>query len=1027
MGFGSFKQVWRLTFGLALFFISEVIAAQNSYFQQEINYTIDARLNDVAHSLHAKIEVQYINNSNKALDTIYFHLWPNAYKDRNTALCKQLLQTNNSSLYFSKPEERGYIDSLDFKANGESLKWEFTKEYNDVCYLLLKHSLLPHDTLILSTPFYLKIPDAKFSRLGHTGQAYFLTQWYPKPAVFDEDGWHHMPYLDQAEFYSEFGSFDVRITVPRNYLLAATGDRIDSEEEDHFLNAKVQETMNYLEESTRRKNAMNFPPSDSLFKTVRFKQSRVHDFAWFADKRFYVLHDQVQMPLSTRVVDTWVFFTDKNFSKWKNAISYVNEATLFYSHLLGDYPYNHVTAVDGTIMAGGGMEYPNITVIGDVSSELELDITIAHEVGHNWFYGVLGSNERQFPFLDEGLNSFYEMRYARAKYPEKTLAVFSGLKPDSGASFFGLNNMPYWKEKEIAFFTSLKARRDQAINLPATHYSTYNIGASVYAKTALALDYLMDYMGEGNFDEAMQHYYKTFRFKHPKPHDFINALSEQSRFNLQAFDTCFLKSAGGIDYKIQSAKRQADGSYEINVKNKSEKFLAFNVYGYKHNKPVGIVWSDGFDKNKTVVFPPSDVDYFKLDGFDHLPDINRRNNYIKTKGAFKKAKPLQVNFLMKLGDPSKNQVSVLPLVGANFYNGFMLGAAFHNYALYKKRIEFYFSPFYAFQTKSITGFAELDFNFFPKKRIQQVTAGVKVKSFAYDYFNTEIINQNFSTTYKTLYFKFYKIAPFVELELKKRKATDKALQTMRYSSALLFVDSLDSSPITATQGPSADTKFSFVNRLTYLLKNKQIIHPNSLEADLQHTSEMIKLSATFVQQLTLTKTHYFELRLFTGSFLMGSSAEKSYYAFRSSAYSGYQDVQFESNFIARNERNGLGFSQFSETDGNLKVWTPWGQSSTWQAAVNIKSPQFFSLPLRAYVDVVFNDAAFLGTDRYLWDAGINLSLWRDVIEVYFPLWYSKDIGNALELNNVSRANTIRFTVNIHKFTPGKLVQNNVLK
>ena len=891
MIFGSFKQIWRPTFGLALFFVSAIASAQEPNFQQEVNYTIAVRLNDVTHSLHAGIEMEYINNSNTSLDTIYIHLWPNAYRDKNTALCKQLLKSKNTSLYFSKPEERGYIDSLDFKVDGVAVTWEYTKNCIDVCYLLLKKPLGPHDTLKITTPFYIKIPDAKFSRFGHVGQAYFITQWYPKPAVFDKDGWHPMPYLDQGEFYSEYGSFDVRITLPKNYLLAATGDRLDSEEEDYFLNTKVQETMNYLEESTRRKNAMEFPPSDSLFKTIHFKQSRVHDFAWFADKRYYVLHDQVQMPLSTRVVDTWVFFTDKNFSKWKNAITYVNESTLFYSHLLGDYPYNHITAVDGTIMAGGGMEYPNITVIGDAASALELDITIAHEVGHNWFYGILGSNERRFPFLDEGINSFYEMRYTRAKYPEKTLAVSAGLKLDSSASFFGLNKTPYWKEKELACFIALKARRDQAIDLPATQYSTYNIGAMVYAKTALALDYLMEYMGEGNFDEAMQHYYTKFRFNHPNPRDFIDALTEQSKFNLQAFDTCFLKSEGGSDYKIKSAKRQADGSYEIRVKNKSKHTLAFNVYGYKHNKPVGVVWSDGFDRNKTVVFPPSDVDYFKLDGFDHLPDINRRNNFIKTKGVFKKGKPTQVNFLINLDDPSKNQVSILPVAGINFYNGFMLGAAFHNYSLYKKRVEFYLAPFYAFQTKSISGFAELNFNFFPRKSIQQITAGVKLKSFAYDYFDTEIINQNFSTTYSRLYFDFYKISPFVELELKKRNPTDHITQHIRYSSTLLFIDSLDSSPITPTQGPKSSAKFSFVNNLTYLLSNKQIIHPFSFEVGLQHTGEMAKLSATFVQKLTLSKKHYFELRLFAGSFLMGSSAEKSYYAFRSSAYSGYQDVQ----------------------------------------------------------------------------------------------------------------------------------------
>src|SRR5204863_1450583 len=137
-------------------------------------------------------------------------------------------------------------------------------------------------------------------------------------------------------------------------------------------------------------NTMEFPPSAKEMKTIRFRQYRVHDFAWFADKRFFVLKDQIELPESKRKVDTWVFFTGKNWKYWKDATKYVNESTIFYSFLNGDYPYNHVTAVDGTIMAGGGMEYPNITVIGDVNSAFELDMVITHEVGHNWFYGILG-------------------------------------------------------------------------------------------------------------------------------------------------------------------------------------------------------------------------------------------------------------------------------------------------------------------------------------------------------------------------------------------------------------------------------------------------------------------------------------------------------------------------------------------------------------------------------------------------------------------------------------------------------------
>ena len=129
-----------------------------------------------------------------------------------------------------------------------------------------------------------------------------------------------------------------------------------------------------------------FPESSEKMKTIRYTQSRVHDFAWFADKRYKVLKGEVELPNSNRNVTTWAMFTPRNSNLWKDAIEYINDGTYYYSKWNGDYPYNQVTAVDGTISAGGGMEYPNVTVIGNTGNAMALEVVIVHEVGHNWFY-----------------------------------------------------------------------------------------------------------------------------------------------------------------------------------------------------------------------------------------------------------------------------------------------------------------------------------------------------------------------------------------------------------------------------------------------------------------------------------------------------------------------------------------------------------------------------------------------------------------------------------------------------------------
>ncbi|MCR9174246.1 MAG: M1 family metallopeptidase, partial [bacterium] len=380
---------------LTLFFLLITSAAfAQDYWQQEVNYNINVKLDDENHVLTAFEEFEYVNNSPDVLDTIYMHIWPNAYKNGETALAQQQYKNKKQTLVYGDDSKKGYIDSLDFKVDGKTVTWALHPEFIDVCYLVLNAPLQPGKSLVVSTPFRVKIPSGSISRLGHIKQSYQITQWYPKPAVYDKNGWNAFPYLNQGEFYSEYGSFDVSITLPENYVVGATGD-LQTASEIKFLNnradstaANIAQGTNYTEfgEVTERNG---FPASSQTMKTIRYTQKNVHDFAWFADKRFNVLKSEVKLPHSGRMVTSWAMYTESEANLWIKASEYLNDAVYYYSLWNGDYPYNNVTAVDGTISAGGGMEYPNVTVIGKSGSAYQLEVVIVHEVGHNWFYGQL--------------------------------------------------------------------------------------------------------------------------------------------------------------------------------------------------------------------------------------------------------------------------------------------------------------------------------------------------------------------------------------------------------------------------------------------------------------------------------------------------------------------------------------------------------------------------------------------------------------------------------------------------------------
>ena len=291
---------------LPLFLLPICGRTQSAYFQQEVNYKIDVRLDDTLHILTGDLDLEYVNHSPDTLSFIYFHLWPNGYKDPSTAFAKQKLRTGSTRFYFSSDKEKGNMTGLDFRVDGAPAILDF--QAADIAKLILPSPLIPGQRVRIRTPFRVKIP-AAFSRLGHVGQSYQITQWYPKPAVYDRDGWHPMPYLDMGEFYSEFGSFEVSITLPSNYVVGATGS-LEDPSEAAFLEQKAAADARYLTALPDQpvKAPDSFPASSPVRKTIHYRAGQVHDFAWFADKRFRVAKSAVTLP-SGRKVDTWVMFT----------------------------------------------------------------------------------------------------------------------------------------------------------------------------------------------------------------------------------------------------------------------------------------------------------------------------------------------------------------------------------------------------------------------------------------------------------------------------------------------------------------------------------------------------------------------------------------------------------------------------------------------------------------------------------------------------------------------------------------------
>ena len=520
-----------LLFTHAIYFVS---AQTTTYWQQRVNYDINISLNDADNTLHGYEKVEYVNNSPDTLNYIWFHIWPNAYKDETSAFYKQIGILNGRKDKLRKFKERGYIDSLAFKADGETVRFENHPQYNDVIKLMLIKPLYPGGRVTITTPFFVKIP-SYISRLGHEGQSYMITQWYPKPAVYDKEGWHPIPYLDMGEFYSEYGSFNVNIRLPSAYVVGATGLLQTTSERDLYQsigrrNKQLIVSNENNQTPQKIKSALNYyQATTNGIKTLSWHADSVHDFAWFADKQFIINYDTVQLA-SGRVIDAYTFY-HASAKEWYNSEDFVEDVVRHYSAWIGEYDYPAVNAVQGPVNASsGGMEYPMITLITDPDADnKKLDGLIAHEVGHNWFYAMLGTNERDHPWMDEGINTYYEFKYEGEKYHSNL--VFGNAIPRSvqdldDAGFFAaiynaLNQIPM----------------PESVETPSESFADdEEYGKVVYLKTAIWMYAAELSLGTDELQKAMQGYFKEWKFRHPYPAD-MKASMEQS--NGTALDDLF--------------------------------------------------------------------------------------------------------------------------------------------------------------------------------------------------------------------------------------------------------------------------------------------------------------------------------------------------------------------------------------------------------------------------------------------------------------------------------------------------------
>ncbi len=519
------KGILSSVFVLFCVFFSE---AQNtaSYWQQHADYTMEIDMDVETFQYKGKQTLVYSNNSPDVLDRVFYHLYFNAFQpgsemDVRSRTIKDPDARVGDRISKLSPTEIGFIKPTKLTQDGVAVSYEVV---GTVLEVALNKPIQPGAKTTFKMEWDAQVP-LQIRRSGRDnaeGVALSMTQWYPKLAEYDFEGWHADPYIGR-EFHGVWGDFDVKISIDSNYTIGGSG---------YLQNTGIGH--GYGPQGLK---AMK--PVDGKY-TWHFKAPKVHDFTWAADDEY--IHDTYEGPNGVTL-----HFLYKNnpeiIENWKNLQPKTAELMKYFNEHIGAYPYKQYSVIQG---GDGGMEYAMCTLITGEREFNSLVGVTAHELAHTWFQFLMATNEAKHEWMDEGFTSYISALAMNEVMDQQSPNPLSG-------SYRGYR------------FLAASGEEQPQTTHADRYASNRSYGIAAYSKGAVFLGQLGYVIGEENLQKTLHNYYKDWAFKHPAPNDFIRVAEKASGFELDWYLTDFAQTTNTVDYGIKGVESAPNGNTTITL------------------------------------------------------------------------------------------------------------------------------------------------------------------------------------------------------------------------------------------------------------------------------------------------------------------------------------------------------------------------------------------------------------------------------------------------------------------------------
>ena len=595
-----------------LFFLPLLVFSQAGW-QQHAEYFMDIKMDVSDFTFSGEQTILYTNNSPDTINKVYYHLFFNAFRpgsqmDIRSRAIQDPDRRVGSRIFALEKKDFGELKVGSMEQNGKKAKFD---ENETVLVVKLNKPLLPGKKTELKMVFTGQVPlqIRRSGKLNKEGVHLTMTQWFPKLAEYDFEGWHPNPYIGR-EFHGVWGNYTVNITIDKNYVVGGTGYLQNAKEIGHGYGEKT------------KKN------SDNTL-TWKFYAPNVHDFAWAADPDY--LHDIIT---SESGVDLHFLYKNTvNVDDWKKLQGDTLKLLEFFEKNIGPYPWKQYSVIQG---GDGGMEYAMCTMITGERSYGSLFGVTAHELAHAWFQHVLANNEAKHPWMDEGFTEYITslaeefVNNKTSPFPHKS----------SYERYYMINNL----QKENP---AIEIDQPQTVHSDRWNYN-FTYGANAYSKGSVFLSQLGYIIGKKNLSKTIKRYYNDFKFKHPTPNDFKRVAEKVSGTELEWYLNDWTRTTNKIDYEIVSYNDNTRGVSLRRIENMPmpiELFITFDdgsielyyiptdlMFNYKQFGQSVVVtnlspwkWANSEysffieDNNKKVVF-------IEIDPSKRLADIDQKNN-----------------------------------------------------------------------------------------------------------------------------------------------------------------------------------------------------------------------------------------------------------------------------------------------------------------------------------------------------------------------------------------------------------------